>query len=163
MVCQRLDRRWGPVAMTAGENPAITKHTLTGFHWGRTRPQSQCENMPLSTSSFLFLFAMVLGRRNGQVMAVHDSSPSSLTPSPIPVMGQNQVIIRAFRRRWSGPTAMGWILNFERPAALALTYFQPPRGNERNGAVRWMAGFMIGTTVMITGYRHRPSSRPSRR
>lgn len=97
---------------------------------------------------FLFYFANVLGLPEWQVMA---ATFLAIVIDAIsdPVMGQISDNTRS--RRWG--RRHGWILISSVPTALALTLlFSPPDGMSETALFFWMAGFMIGTRVMITGY-----------
>lgn len=97
---------------------------------------------------FLFYFANVLGLPEWQVMA---ATMLALFIDAIsdPIMGQISDNTRS--RRWG--RRHGWILVSSLPTALALTLlFSPPAGMSQTALFFWMATFMIGTRVFITGY-----------
>jgi GPH family glycoside/pentoside/hexuronide:cation symporter len=97
---------------------------------------------------FLFYFANVLGLPEWQVMA---ATMLALIIDAVsdPVMGQISDNTRS--RRWG--RRHGWILASSLPTAFALTLlFSPPDGMSQTGLFFWMAAFMIGTRVFITGY-----------
>lgn len=97
---------------------------------------------------FLFYFANVLGLPEWQVMAATFIAIVIDAVSD-PVMGQISDNTRS--RRWG--RRHGWILISSIPTALALTLlFSPPAGMSETALFFWMAGFMIGTRVLITGY-----------
>lgn len=97
---------------------------------------------------FLFYFANVLGLPEWQVMAATFLA-LIIDAFSDPVMGQISDNTRS--RRWG--RRHGWILISSVPTALALTLlFSPPAGMSDTGLFFWMAAFMIGTRIFITGY-----------
>lgn len=97
---------------------------------------------------FLFYFANVLGLPEWQVMAATFLA-LMIDAFSDPVMGQISDNTRS--KRWG--RRHGWILISSIPTALALTLlFSPPEGMSDTGLFFWMAAFMIGTRVFITGY-----------
>jgi len=97
---------------------------------------------------FLFYFANVLGLPEWQVMA---ATMIALIIDAVsdPIMGQISDNTRS--KRWG--RRHGWILASSIPTAIALTLlFSPPDGMSQLGLFFWMAAFMIGTRVFITGY-----------
>lgn len=97
---------------------------------------------------FLFYFANVLGLPEWQVMAATFLA-LVIDAFSDPVMGQISDNTRS--KRWG--RRHGWILMSSIPTALALTLlFSPPDGMSDTGLFFWMAAFMIGTRVFITGY-----------
>lgn len=97
---------------------------------------------------FLFYFANVLGLPEWQVLAATFLAIIIDAVSD-PVMGQISDNTRS--RRWG--RRHGWILISSIPTAAALTLlFSPPEGMSEGALFVWMAGFMIGTRILITGY-----------
>ncbi|MEL6687958.1 MAG: MFS transporter, partial [Pseudomonadota bacterium] len=97
---------------------------------------------------FLFYFANVLGLPEWQVMAATVLAILIDAVSD-PVMGQISDNTRS--RRWG--RRHGWIIGSSVPTAAALALlFSPPEGMSQGALLFWMAGFMIGSRVLITGY-----------
>lgn len=97
---------------------------------------------------FLFYFVNVLGLPEWQVMTA-TLIAIIIDAVSDPVMGQISDNTRS--RRWG--RRHGWILISSLPTAAALTLlFSPPDGMSQTGLFLWMAGFMIGTRLFITGY-----------
>lgn len=97
---------------------------------------------------FLFYFANVLGLPEWQVMAATFVA-LMIDAFSDPVMGQISDNTRS--KRWG--RRHGWILLSSVPTALALTLlFSPPAGMSETALFFWMAAFMIGTRIFITGY-----------
>ena len=97
---------------------------------------------------FLFYFANVLGLPEWQVMAATVLAILIDAVSD-PIMGQISDNTRS--RRWG--RRHGWILGSSIPTAAALALlFSPPDGMSELALFLWMAVFMIGTRVFITGY-----------
>ncbi|MEM7728256.1 MAG: MFS transporter [Pseudomonadota bacterium] len=97
---------------------------------------------------FLFYFVNVLGLPEWQVMA---ATVLAILVDAVsdPVMGQISDNTRS--RRWG--RRHGWIIASSLPTAAALALlFSPPDGMSETGLFFWMAGFMIGTRLFITGY-----------
>ena len=97
---------------------------------------------------FLFYFAQVLGLPEWQV-GLATLVAIVIDAVTDPVMGQISDNTRS--RRWG--RRHGWIVVSTLPTAAALTLlFSPPAGMGEGALFLWMAGFMIGTRVLITGY-----------
>lgn len=97
---------------------------------------------------FLFYFANVIGLPEWQVMAATVLAILIDAVSD-PIMGQISDNTRS--RRWG--RRHGWILASSLPSAAAIALlFSPPEGMSETALFFWMAGFMIGTRVFITGY-----------
>ncbi|MGB6229918.1 MAG: MFS transporter [Litorimonas sp.] len=97
---------------------------------------------------FLFYFANVLGLPEWQVMAATVLA-ILIDAFSDPVMGQISDNTRS--RRWG--RRHGWILFSSLPTAAALALlFSPPPDMSETALFFWMAGFMIGTRVLVTGY-----------
>lgn len=97
---------------------------------------------------FLFYFANVLGVPEWQVM-VATVIAILIDALSDPVMGQISDNTRS--KRWG--RRHGWIILSTLPTAAMLTLlFSPPEGMSETGLFVWMAGFMIGTRIAITGY-----------
>ncbi|WP_298917334.1 MFS transporter [uncultured Algimonas sp.] len=97
---------------------------------------------------FLFYFANVIGLPAWQVMAATVLAILIDAVSD-PVMGQISDNTRS--RRWG--RRHGWIVASSLPTAAAMALlFSPPAGMSQTALFLWMAGFMIGTRVFITGY-----------
>lgn len=97
---------------------------------------------------FLFYFANVVGLPEWQVMA---ATVLAILIDAIsdPVMGQISDNTRS--KRWG--RRHGWIIGSSLPTAAALALlFSPPDGMSQGVLFLWMAGFMIGSRVLITGY-----------
>ncbi|MGB3457068.1 MAG: MFS transporter [Litorimonas sp.] len=97
---------------------------------------------------FLFYFVNVVGLPEWQVMGATVLAILIDAVSD-PLMGQISDNTRS--RRWG--RRHGWILFSSLPTAAALALlFSPPDGMGETALFLWMAGFMIGTRVFITGY-----------